>query len=612
MKRKLISFFMALCIVFSAVPLLSGCESGMGVDQIAFRRAFTLVIYYIVGDSTTPEAIAEVQRALNEITESRFTTRIELVGLRAQDYEEAINRAFAAYDEVLAERARLEEIRRSEERLSRELARSERDAGITTARPPRTTIPPETELPRTERIVWPEPAEDQIDIFLINSEEMFLRLVGERRLAQIDEYLNTRARILREYIHPSILIAGQHDGRSFAIPTNRAVGEATWIAVNSRLAEQHEIDFIRTEFGFSEARGWRAVTDWLEPVRAAEPGIAMFEGSQLYPTAFEPLFPQFPHFAIQATAGRTPVFTPERMPDPPPPPAPTEPPTDAAGNLIPVETTIPPTTLPPRPIPARTVTAPDPVIPVNQFTLGAWRDFAELNQRWREGGLFEAGPVADNRERAVFTITGTLEDMLAQQAIDAANGFEFEYIMIRRPLADREFLRSAMFAVSVSSPNTQRAMEIVTLLNTNRQFKNIFTYGVEGTHWIWNDYRQIERLNNDYMVDMSHTGNHFIADLLAGENPDRWELAKQHNLTMASSVFLRGFPLDTERLPAEINLNAINAFGLGVRQTFLNGLPPGSEFETFEDYIRDYVTPGFEELGATELLASIRDQLPTP
>ena len=613
MKRRLISMFMVLCMIITAVPLLTGCESGEGVDDVTHRRAVTLVIYYIVEDGTTPEAIEAVQRELSLITEARFTTRIELRGLTASEYEDAIDRAFAAFDEEVERQEEAERERRSLERVSREQARADREAGIPTVRTPRPTEPPRTTALFTERIEYPDVQEDQIDIFFINSDELFLRLADEGRMAQLDDEMNTRAKILREYIHPSVLEVGRHHGRTFAIPTNRVIGEGTWIAVNTRLAEQYGLDT-------SRIRDWRDLTEWLEEIRENEPNIAMVEGGPFAPLQWEPLIPEFgPYFPIQATRGQSVVFTPEQMPTEPLPPAATEPPTDEYGNLIIEESeyeyeeeeeepTIPPTTLPPRPIPARLNMETDSVSVSNQYAAMMWNQFAQLNQHWRDAGLFATSPAPDYVERAAHTIRGTLEDKLMWEAAALYHGFEYEFIMIQRPTANRVELRSAMFAVSVSTPNVGRAMEVVTMLNTNRQFKNIFTYGVQGEHFMFNEDGQIVRLNYDYMVDIANTGNKFIADLLAGENPRKWNIGMEHNLLIANSVFLReGF--DISRLPddAPSDFAAMNALGREVRDAFLNGIPAG--FEDLDDYISNHVNHGFDLLGVPELLRAIREIL---
>lgn len=607
-KRKLISFLMVLCML--AVTVLASCESGAGVDDITHRKAATLVMAYIVEDSTTPEAIAAVQAALSHITENLFTTRIKLMALKKSEYEAAIERSFAAYDAEIGRQLELESIRKSSERASRDQAKLDRDAGIPTVRTQKPTEPPRTTALYTERIVWPETTTDQIDIFLTISPEMFVNLVTENRLAPLNDELGTKAKILKEYIHPSILAVGEYNGSMYAIPTNKAIGQATYLAINKRLAEQYELDL-------TKVRDWRDLTAWLEAVKANEPSVAMVEGGPLYPLTFEPMFPEFENFPVQATAGKSLVYTPEQPPTEPRTQAPTEPPTDEAGNLIPTEepteTTIPPTTLPPKSTPAVTNNTPDTVAVSNIYTGSVWTAYAQLNDEWRAKGLFTSN-VAAGSERAVYQFTGTLEDKITQEAADLADGYEYEYLMMVNPRATREELQKAMFAVSVATANVTRAMEVVTLLNTNPEFKNIFTYGVDGEHFIYNDHKQIERLNNDYMVNTDYTGNHFIADLLDGENPAKWEIAKEHNLNVVNSVFLK-FYFDQTKLSAEslASLDAINKVGQEVRQAYLNGLPARpADYEgeawNWDAYIFDVVTPAFEAAGTPALVTNIREQ----
>jgi hypothetical protein len=249
----------------------------------------------------------------------------------------------------------------------------------------------------------------------------------------------------------------------------------------------------------------------------------------------------------------------------------------------------------------------------NKYTHAAFGTIAGLNQEFREKGLFAASPVDPNSERAAYIITGTLEDMLANQARDEANGFDYEYILYGHPIAAKAELQSAMYGISVSSRiPVMRTMEIVTLLNTNKAFKNTFQYGVLGTHYGYDDDGRIRRFNEDYMIAMDYTGNHFIADLMEGDHPNKWELAKQHNLNVVNSVFLN-FYFDTERLTADAEeaIPAINALGQRFYDILINqGVPAG--YEDMADYIAGYIEPEFAEAGWADLNTEIRAQTNPP
>jgi len=243
----------------------------------------------------------------------------------------------------------------------------------------------------------------------------------------------------------------------------------------------------------------------------------------------------------------------------------------------------------------------------------AFATIANLNQEFREKGLFAAAPAAAGAERAAYLFQATLEEKLAVEAADLADGYEYEYIMYGNPIASKEELQSAMYAISVSSKiPVMRTMEIITLLNTNKAFKNTFTYGVLGTHYIYNDDGRIERINRDYMIDMDYTGNHFIADLAEGDNPNKWEIAKQHNLNVVNSVFIN-FNFDETKLTADAEeaIPVINEFSERLYSILINGNIP-SEYEDIDDYITGFVEPEFAALGWADLHSEIRAQTNPP
>ena len=655
-KTKLtarICVLLAACILFPAV--FTACDSGEKWTEAQNRKAVLITIWFLVEDSTTQEAVEKVQKELNYITEQKYTTRIVLKALKRGEYEAEVARLFEAYDDEQARLKEEEEISKSKEKASKEQARKEKAAGITQAPTRRPTDPPKTTELYTEKIEWPKEKKDQFDIFLITSSSMFQELAEDKRLEALDEELGTKAKVLKEYIHPSIMMAGQYGGSTLAIPTNKIIGKATYIAVNKRLVEEFNIAAQASIDAFeaaeaakkekAEAAGEDAVeaeeteeaeeevivklnkldlkkvseyqhlTQYLEWVKANKSDIALINGPFESIKNFNELFPEMPGFAAVSASGKTPVYVPEQEPTEPPTTKATEPPTDDEGKLItedPLETTIPPTTNKPKNTPAKTTLAPDKASMVNRYTAAAFVTIAKLNQEYREKGLFEAGNAA-GKERAAYIATGTLEDRLAWEAADKANGFEYEYILYANPVADRFDLQNGMYAVSVSSKVTvSRCMEIITLMNTNKQFKNLFAYGINKVHYIYNDNNRVERINNNYLVNPNYTGNQFVADLMEGDNPNKLEIAKEHNLNVVNSVFMNIYIDKTKLTPeSEEAIPKIYELSKEVNRALLDGNIP-SQYEDIDDYISGYVTPGFEDAGWTELMADLKGQVAPP
>ena len=666
-KTKLLSricIFMVFCMLSSMV--LTSCNSGESVDDLPQnRKAVTLTIYTLVEDSTTPEALAIVEKELTAITESRYTTRIKLIGLKKGEYEEEIARIFAEYDE---EQERLKEeasIEASLAKARKEQERKEKAAGITQAPTKKPTEPPKTTELYTERVVFPNVKKDQLDIFLITSSEMFYELAKgtfgtsgdpdgkyECRLEGMDDDLGTKAKVLLEYIHPSIMMAGKYGDKTIAIPTNKAIGTASYIAINKRLVEEYNIYVeqynieaankiaeieaseaegeeevtkpeLMTVLDLSKVKDYKDLTAYIEWVKENKPDVALIDEPFAPLKNYEYLFPSMPDFAIVSNlpavgASRPLVYTPEQEPTDAPTKAATEPPTDDDGVLItedPESTTIPGTTYKALPTPAVTELAPASISLVNKYINVGFINTVKLNQEYQEKGLFETSPIPAGKERAAFILQGTLEDMLANQAAEKGSDGQpiYEYILYGNPIAAKEDLQNGMYAISVSSEiTTARCMEIITLLNTNKQFKNTFQYGKEGVHYFYNDNGKIERINNDYVINMDYTGNHFIADLMEGDNPNKWEIAKEHNLNVVNSVFL-SFYFDKSKLTpnAEEALPAIDELSQKFSQIFANfTLPDG--YEDIDDYVAGYVNAEFEAAGWADLFADIKAQTNPP
>jgi hypothetical protein len=101
-----------------------------------------------------------------------------------------------------------------------------------------------------------------------------------------------------------------------------------------------------------------------------------------------------------------------------------------------------------------------------------------------------------------------------------------------------------MFAVSSFTENFDKSMEIITLLNTNVEFRNLFQYGIEGENYTRNaDGSVTMTQGNKYYMDTAKTGNEFLAYVPEGQNVEIWEYAKQQNRESLVDPLL-GFGLD--------------------------------------------------------------------
>ena len=117
------------------------------------------------------------------------------------------------------------------------------------------------------------------------------------------------------------------------------------------------------------------------------------------------------------------------------------------------------------------------------------------------------------------------------------NGKEYYLYVAKYPRADEESLYGNMFAVCSNTKYTQACMEVITLINTDPEIRNLLQYGIkQGEHrdgqnpnYKVNDDGTITVLNDMYKMDIRKTGNCFIAYPEQGNPANYWEDAKAQN-----------------------------------------------------------------------------------
>ncbi len=150
-----------------------------------------------------------------------------------------------------------------------------------------------------------------------------------------------------------------------------------------------------------------------------------------------------------------------------------------------------------------------------------------------------------------FAVTLKTGDINAMAA-DAEN---YEIVALDSSSKSANELASNMFAVSAFTKEIGRVMEVITLLNTSEELRNLLQYGIENVNYeLDEETGALRRMNNEYMMDLYKTGNVYMAYPEEGKPLNIWEMAKKQNLvsgTYAVDAF-GGFKLP-EDTPEEKN-----------------------------------------------------------
>lgn len=162
---------------------------------------------------------------------------------------------------------------------------------------------------------------------------------------------------------------------------------------------------------------------------------------------------------------------------------------------------------------------------INAYNNPKFKNYFSMIARYQTlgylGDSLSDGDESEDARYAVRIETGNIDSISARLA---DTEYEYEYSLYSAPIATNETTIDNIFCISkyVVSNELTDVMEIITEINTDAQLMNLLTYGVENENYVLDDNGQVERLNENYIIDPNHIGNCFITYTLKGENPEKW------------------------------------------------------------------------------------------
>ncbi len=493
MNKRILALLLALVTV---AAVFAGCGNSSGktpaetgdetVAETATRTAVSINMWVVTDEKTTDEAKEQVEKALNEITKKRFTTYVDLIFFTKDEYAQALNDRFESIENAVKEAE-------EEKKRQKEIAQSLKAAGITTVA--ETTEPvdeaattPEETIVNEYGVVelkYPEIPESQVDIILIQGYDQLSTLVSAGRLTKLDEEISSTgsSKSLTDYINSKFFDYTKIDKSVYAIPNNHVIGEYTYLLLNKKLADKYYL-YPGSVTNFTDCITFVEdikKNESIAPVKAPFNALTTyFWNSDLSGADFS---------VIASTCNLS---------------AQQEPSSNPRFSLI------------------------------HPFQLAQYKDHITLMRKYENEGYFAK---TETEEFGVGVVKG--DYALRRQYED-----DYYVNVIRKPVADDQELYSSFFGVSSYTGNLKRSMEIVTLLNTTSEIRNILQYGVKDVHYTLNEDGTVKRLNDNYLMNLNDTGNVFMAYPEESMGPDAWKDGKIQNaeavifpLTGLSSVW---------------------------------------------------------------------------
>ena len=322
-------------------------------------------------------------------------------------------------------------------------------------------------------VIYPEVEPAQLDIFYIPDYDTYVEYQANGWLSALDAELDSTGKLMKTYIHPNILGASKLNGMTYAIINNKPIGEYTYMLLNKELLDKYYYDA-------DDITLFSMADEFIMDVGANEPGIVPVYGD------FDPIGVQY--------------FT-------------TDGSKSVVGNMLSA---------------AAYKSADAYGDPRIIFTASNYVDHLRQLKKYQSLGYL-GNSTAQSGEFAVGVMRGDAAEMDSYKD-------KYEVIVLQNPHVDNS-VYSDMFAISSYTKNITRSMEVLCALNTNSELRNIFGYGIEGTHYRLDADGVVVKLNNDYDTPLNLTGNMFIAYPPEGTSPTVWEDCKAQNLKIVDDPY---------------------------------------------------------------------------
>lgn len=335
---------------------------------------------------------------------------------------------------------------------------------------------------------YPEIKENQVDIMYLSGAAMYSHFIESGYLAKLDTALSTGAKILNDYIFPEYLTAMKYNEITYAVPNNNIAGDYTYMLVNKELAEKYQYS--------------AAMANWTSLSNAE----AFIEDIAKYEKAVLPVFgnPQpinvhnWSYELGEENGLKTYKLVPSQF--------------SVFGSAMPLQL------------------AENTVLGFGKTLTSSYGTQLQLIQKLKDKN-YVSDKLSEGQEFAVGFVKGNEADVIDYRE-------DYEVIVVEYPKMTPDSVYENMFGVfsnmADDTTRTNRCMEVISLMNTDVELRNIVQYGIEGVHYTIDAKTGIlKRLNQDYMMDVNKTGNVLIAHAEEGIDPANIDYMRQQNVDAA-------------------------------------------------------------------------------
>ncbi|MCR6109484.1 ABC transporter substrate-binding protein [Bacillus sp. A301a_S52] len=311
---------------------------------------------------------------------------------------------------------------------------------------------------------------------------------------ELDNLMDEYGEEMKELIDPAFLEGAQVDGKLYAVPTNKEVGQQAVLSFNNELVEKHNLDI-------STVNSLEDLEPLLAVIKEEESDVTPIATFDAY-LPFDSILQEEMPFAFRLEGN-----------------------TDEVVNKYEEEATM--------------------------ETLKVMHDY------YKKGYIRpDAATSTDSwpLETPNWFVRKELYQPYAEHVWSRSAGYEIVTRPLHEPYVFNNSVTGSMQAISNTSENPERAMMFLNLLNSDPYLRNLIDKGIEGVHYEENEDgtindlpARVERFNMPSFA----IGNQLILKLYEDEPADKWDAFEEFNENAIPSPVL-GFYFDTNPVRTEI------------------------------------------------------------
>ncbi|GHH97885.1 ABC transporter substrate-binding protein [Neobacillus kokaensis] len=357
----------------------------------------------------------------------------------------------------------------------------------------------------------------------------------------IDDMLNNEGKALKQTIDPALLEGIKIDGKTYGVPTNKEAARQSVYTFNKRLVDKYHFDI-------TKVKTLEDLEPMLKVIKEKEPKITPMATFKAY-LPFDYIFNGEMPFGIPFEGDRDHV--------------------------------------------------------VNPFATDvAMQTYKTMHSYYKAGYLKEdAATSKDSWPMDVENWFVRMGDSQPYADLLWSRSAKYDVVSVpaEQPVTINDSVSGSIQAISATSKNPKKAMEFLTLLNTDEYLRNLVDKGIEGVHYKKNSDGTIEDLPariDRYNLPTYSLGNHFILYLYKNDPKDKWEKFKEFNESATAAPTL-GFHFNSD--PVRSELAAIT----NISKEFYPALATGSVDP--ESYLPKF-NKKLKEAGLDKVLKEIQKQ----